>query len=271
MTYRLSVSNIAWPSEARESIYALLKDLGVTGIEVALTKIAAWDRLTDDVLARERYVLDSFGLTVSSYQALYFGRPELQLLGTDEEFGLLLQHTVRVAQAAQRLSDGGVGVFGAPRNRRRGVMSEADAFSLGQQRFGALAEAVAPFGFSLALEPAPTPYGGDFLETSAVCTAMVRAVAHPAFRLQIDTGCLALTGEDAASVVMGNADIIGHVHLSRPHLSPIETGAGLHSVLLGLARADYSGWVAIEMRETADPTDAVERAIAAVLSAREKG
>ena len=272
MTQRLSVSNIAWPTEARESIYGLLRDLGVAGVEVAPTKIAPWDSLTADILLRERQLLSSKGLTVSSYQALYFGRPDLQLLGTEEEFDALVRHTVRVADLAKHLSDGGIGVFGAPRNRYRGGLSEADAFALGQERFRVLAEAVAPFGFSLALEPAPALYGGDFLETSAACAAMVRAVAHPALRLNVDAGCLELSGDVSSVVVTECADVMGHVHLSRPHLAPVDRSApDLRNLLRCLAETGYPGWIAIEMRETTTPAEAVARAVRAVLSAREEG
>ncbi len=199
---QLSVSNIAWPAETRERIYALLSREGVSGIEMAPTKIGPWETLEKNAIAAEGRLIASYGLVVSSYQAIFFGRSDLQLLGDNGSFEKMKEHTVRVAQIAEQLSGGGVGVFGAPRNRRRGALDEQDAFDLGVERFGRLAEAIAPYGFVLGLEPAPAEYEGDYLQTTTACAQMVRAVSHPSLQLHIDTGCLELAGTTSRRSLM---------------------------------------------------------------------
>jgi len=253
-----SISNIAWPAGIRERIYALLSREGVKGVEMALTKIAPWDVLDYASIAAEKQLIESYGLVVSSYQAIYFGLPELQLLADQDSFEKLKAHTVHVAQLAEKLSGGGVGVFGAPRNRRRGALNEDDAFELGADRFATLAEAVAPFGFVLGLEPAPTEYGGDFLQTTFACAQMVRTVAHQALQLHVDTGCLSLSAENVSHAIGSNADIIAHVHLSKPNLAPLNgSEIEFEKVFGALKTINYQSWVAIEMRETDNPEQAV--------------
>ncbi|WP_238282868.1 sugar phosphate isomerase/epimerase family protein, partial [Methylobacterium goesingense] len=184
-------------------------------------------------------------------------------------FEALLKHTVRVARMAEQLSQGGGGVFGAPRNRLRGRLSEAEAFELGAERFAKLAKAVSSYGFTIMLEPAPPEYGGDFLRTERDCAAMVQCVAHPAFRLHVDTGCLTIAGEDGAEIVAKYHNLIGHIHLSQPSLAPVEMSAmpTFACLLRSLREAAYSGWTAIEMRESDLPMQAVEVAIRTVHAA----
>lgn len=263
---RLSISNIAWPTDISDQVYALLADANVPGLEVAPTKLAPWHALTEEVARAEGRKIREAGLQVSSYQALYFGRPDCQLLGDAASFDAMREHTVRVATFAEHLSGGGPGVFGAPRNRQRGQLTAEDAFEFGAQRFRCLADSVAATGFIIVLEAAPEEYGGDFLLTTAQCAAMVRAVNHPSFLLHVDTGCLAFTGESAQDIIRENYDIIAHVHLSKPKLAPIaETDAQLYvPVLTELYASGYRGWTAIEMREVDDTLIIIREAVSAL-------
>ena len=266
---RLSVSNIAWSNESRHAIFSFLSENGVGAVEIAPTKIAAWELLDEPAILSELGILRSYGLEASSYQALFFGRPDCHLLGDAQGFEKLKAHTVKVAQLAERMSQGGPGVFGAPQNRLRGPLTELEAADLGAERLSRLAEAVAPYGFVLALEAAPAEYGGNFLMTAAACVAMVRTVDHSALRLHLDAGCLALTGESGPDLVLQNAEILGHVHLSKPGLTPIErTDGPTYTKLLGtLSASGYCGWTAIEMREAADAVSAVKEAVATIRAA----
>lgn len=263
---KLSVSNIAWPTDRRFEMYAALQEAGIEGVEVAPTTLGDWEQLSGATLRRERKILENFGLRVSSYQALYFGCPHLQLLGDETSFQLMLDHTLRVAQIARELSEGGVGVFGAPKNRRRTGLSEQAAFALGVERFRLLADQISELGFSLAIESAPAFYGGDFLEKAEECAAFVREVNHTAVRLHLDTGCMELSGEDPAAIAIANPDLLGHVHLSRPGLLPF-TGEDKHlSFSRALVDIGYDRWLAIEMKAGSNPLHAV---LSAVSYARE--
>lgn len=80
---------------------------------------------------------------------------------------------------------------------------------------------------------------------------MVRAVAHPAIRLHLDSGTIAVNGEDPAAAVAQNADIIGHVHASEPDLVPLGDGGAPHAAVARALRASLPGSiVSIEMVAT---------------------
>ena len=268
---RLSISNIAWPTSLSDRVYALLADANIAGLEVAPTKLAPWQDLTEDVARVEGLRIRRVGLQVGSYQALYFGRPDCQLLGDAASFEAMQEHTVRVATFAEHLSRGGPGVFGAPRNRQRGQLTIENAFELGARRFRCLAEAIAATGFIIVLEAAPEEYGGDFLINTAQCAAMVRAVDHPSFRLHVDTGCLIFTKESVQDIIREHYDIIAHVHVSKPKLAPIAgADAPLYAPLLSaLDNVGYSGWTAIEMLEVDNPLITISEAVSAIHSSRE--
>jgi sugar phosphate isomerase/epimerase len=59
--------------------------------------------------------------------------------------------------------------------------------------------------------------------------AVVRAVAHPAIRLQLDLGTVATNGEPLAELLAAHGGLVGHVHLSEPGLAPLGTAGSPHA------------------------------------------
>ncbi len=267
MKIPVSISNIAWSPELNETIYQMLVDQGVTAIEIAPTKFGRWDELNGAMLAEQKRRIQAYGLQVSSYQALYFGVPDAQLLGSAEDFERMLNHTVKFFELSRYLSDGGVAVFGAPKNRLRGPKSAKAAFDLGVERLSQLADAAYSVGLVLALEPAPAVYGGDFLQTANDCASMVNAVDHPGLRMHLDTGCTILSDEDPVKIIELYHEIICHVHISKPFLEPLdETAINLAKLRKALESICYEGYVAIEMRETENALESVANASKVVIS-----
>ena len=117
---RLAVSNLAWGPELQGQAFEMLARMGVVGIEVAPTRIADWSAITPALLAGFRADLAVAGLRTSSLQAVFYNCPNAQLLGDDNGFAAMRDQTQRIAEIAEALG-AGVAVFGAPRNRSRGV------------------------------------------------------------------------------------------------------------------------------------------------------
>jgi len=248
---KFSASNIAWPTDSRTEIYRLLSSCGFAGVEIAPTKFSAWEGLNSAVAVEEGKRLSDYGLTASSYQAILFGRPDAQLLGSQASFTELKDHLKVLGEFAAKLSGGGPAVFGAPKNRLRNGLDEQASFSLGRDRFHELAETCYDYGLVLVLEPAPEFYGGDFLTTTDACADMVRAVDHPGFKLHIDTGCAVLEKAELAELAGRHGSIVGHVHLSRPNLVPFTPeDLDLPGAAASLSGYGYPGWYTLEMRET---------------------
>ncbi len=124
---KLAISNIAWSRADDPVAYKLLADAGVTAIEVAPTRIwPDWKDATDraaTVFARE---LADAGLRCVSIQSLLYGLPDHKIFGTAAERAATLDQIKRVAEIAAALGAGPM-VFGSPKNRLKGELSETDA------------------------------------------------------------------------------------------------------------------------------------------------
>jgi sugar phosphate isomerase/epimerase len=255
---RLAVSSLAWdPSQDDEARAALVRR-GIAGLEVA--PLAYWPQaphVAPTVLAEFRDRVAASGVTVVALQGILFGKPELQLFGTNEQRTALEDHLCGMAKLASTLG-AHVLVLGAPRNRLRGALSEADAIAAATPLLTRVATVAADNGVALCVEPNPPRYGGDFATTIADAGRLVDAIDHPGFGLHLDAGALQINGESDEDVIEA-AKKARHFHVSEIDLAPIGSGTVDHARLGGLLRrADYNGWVSIEMR-SGDPELLVSR------------
>jgi sugar phosphate isomerase/epimerase len=262
MTMRLTVSNLAWPADQEDAAFARLARLGVKGVEVAPTRLAAWDALPDSLLTRYRERLRDEGLAVSSLQAILFGRPELRLFDEPAGFAGLLDHMRHVSAIAATLG-AGVLVFGSPRNRSAGALPLEDAWPAARDRFRLLGEIAAASGAVIGIEPVPAVYGGDFLTSWRDVLRMVREVDHPGVRVHLDTGCVALGGDVIGEAVRTAREWITHFHAAEPQLGDFAAPVANHAeAAAALREIGYQRWLSIEMREQPNaPLDAVATAV----------
>jgi sugar phosphate isomerase/epimerase len=262
MTMRLAVSNLAWPADQELAAFALLQRLGVQGIEVAPTRLAAWDALPEGALTSYRERVRSAGLAVSSLQAILFGLPDLQLLGEGKAFTGLLDHMRRVADIAAALGAGPL-VFGSPRNRLTMGMPAGEAWNRARDRLRELGEIVAHADAVIGIEPVPAIYGGEFLASWHDVLQMVQDVDHPAVQVHLDTGCVTLGGDAIGEAIRTSSRWLAHFHAAEPQLAAFTNPAPAHTEAAeALKEVGYSRWMSIEMREQSDtPLQAIETAV----------
>ena len=84
--------------------------------------------------------------------------------------------------------------------------------------------------------------------------------ALPVPRLHIDAGAILLNEEDPEFLVQA-APLAVHCHASAPHLMPVADHAAAYAPLAAaLRRAEYNGWVSVEMRTAPDWRGAIRDA-----------
>ena len=265
---RLGVSNLAWPSRAEAPALALLAAGGAQGVEVAPTRIAPWDELTPQRLAAFRQGCTAAGLVVSSLQAIFYGRPEANLLDELAGFEAMAEQVRRVAGIAHALG-AGIAVFGAPNSRRRGALSPADAMWRGAERLRRLGDLAAAGGLVLGMEPVPASYGADFLNHADEVVEIVRLAGHPSVRAHLDTACVSLAGDDVADAIRAAAPLLAHYHVAEPQLGPFAAPVLDHARAgAALDQVGYQGWVVIEMREVEAEDDGLGAVADAIAYAR---
>jgi len=250
---KLAISNILWREADDEAALALAYAHGARGIEVAPTRIAPWDNLTEQAAQVYRRRLADKGLHIPSLQAILFGCQDMELLGSQPAFEALLAHLGRVGLIAQQLGAQRL-VFGAPKFRKKGTLTDTAAFALATERFRLIAERMQECGTVLVLEAVTADFGGDFITATTEAAALVRAVDHAGFRLHLDMGTLVTAGEDPLTLIQAHADILAHVHLSRPGLGPITAMPEIDAALdTALSQQNYQGWISLEILPQDNP------------------
>ncbi|MBI2286027.1 MAG: sugar phosphate isomerase/epimerase [Nitrosomonadales bacterium] len=226
---RLAISNIAWDTFEDQQIAELLKRFGVDAIDVAPGKYFPDPaKATDEEIARVKCWWAERGIEITGMQALLFGTTGLNVFGSPEVQKMMLHHLAAVCRIGAGLGATRL-VFGSPKNRDRSDLSDEQVAEIAIPFFRHLGDIAQSYDVVICLEPNPPCYGANFMTTSDETAEVVRQVAHPAIRMQLDTGALTINGEDPAAVLQYSESLIGHVHASEPDLVPLGDGGTDHA------------------------------------------
>jgi sugar phosphate isomerase/epimerase len=262
----LAMSNIAWSPSVDDQVGRVLRDAGVSGVEIAPTKV--WPRPLDaDPADVEEYRRgwDRRGFPIVALQALLFGQDDLRLFEDGDEGRVrMFRYLEGILELGERLGVK-VLVFGSPKARRRENLSIGEAIRIVGGFFRDAGEAAARRGECLCIEANPPEYGADFIVNAKEAINLVRLVDHPGFRLHLDTACMHLAGDDPPASIEVGASILRHFHVSERNLSPVsESRSPIEHALAAeaLRRVGYGGYVSVEMRAVAPEhqLEAVRRA-----------
>jgi sugar phosphate isomerase/epimerase len=250
---RLGISNIAWDVGEDAAMARLLQSYAVDAIDVAPTKYFPDPEATADRdVDRVRRWWRGQGVEITGMQSLLFGTQGLNLFAGPEVQQAMLLHLDAVCRIGAGLGARRL-VFGSPRNRDRAGLDDPRATEIAVgffRRLGAIARAR---GVTICLEPCPRRYGANFMTTTLETAAVVERVAHPNIRMQLDTGCLAITGEDPAATLQACSGAIGHIHASEPDLVPLGSAGTDHEPIAEAIRRHLKRpLVTIEMVATTD-------------------
>jgi len=225
----ISISNIAWDSKDDDAMRALLHRHHIHAIDIAPGKYFPDPKSASDkeILAVRNY-WESQEISLVGMQSLLFGTQGLNLFDEPSVQQKMLEHLQAVSHVAAGLGITRL-VFGSPKNRYRPAISDEASCAIALRFFTLLGDIARQEGVVICLEPNPECYGANFMTSSAETAKMVRLVNHSAIKMQLDTGAIAINGEDVAQVISGNEDIIGHVHLSEPNLIPLGRSAVNHA------------------------------------------
>lgn len=248
---RLAISNIAWDTSEDEVVAALLQRYQIDAIDIAPGKYFPQpERAT---AAEIEWVKDRWagrGIEITGMQALLFGTTGLNVFGSTESQDALLKHLNAVCRIGAGLNAPRI-VFGSPKNRDRDGLNDAETMVTATSFFRRLGDIADSHGVLICLEPNPTCYGANFMTNSLETSEVVMQIAHPAIRMQFDTGALAINDEDPATVLQKYAGLIGHIHASDPNLLPLGDGGINHAKMFNaLMRYLPHHLVTIEMVAT---------------------
>jgi len=257
----IAVSNIAWNPRDEPKVLAMLRERGVTGIEVAPTKLwPGWEGATPDAAARYRTRLEMDGFEIPALQAILFDKPDCTVFAPDHG-RRLLEHITLVADLAAAFEAEKL-VFGAPKNRLRQDCSMPDAMERATEVFREIGEICSAQGVQLCIEPNPPQYGCDFITTSDQAAELIEKTDTSGLGLHLDAAAMHLVSEDGTNAIAEHIGILRHFHASEPDLGTFSDCEIDHGRLAGaLAVSNYRNWISIEMRATERPLHDVKTAV----------
>jgi D-psicose/D-tagatose/L-ribulose 3-epimerase len=247
---KLAVSNIAWTNEEETQVAARLRELGVKYIEVAPTKM--WTDPTvipDDELLAYKNFWQGYGIEVVAFQSMLFNRPDLKIFESEQLRTESLAYLERFIKLAPKLG-AGVMVFGSPKNRQKGKLSESEAAAIAEPLFKALGKAAQAHQTNLCIEPNPLAYDCDFLTTARQGINFVKQVNNPGFGLHLDIAAMTLAKDNVAESIKAAGAELRHFHISAPYLEQVEErdDVDYRAAASALKDIDYQAFVSIEMK-----------------------
>ncbi len=239
----LSISNIAWVPEQDTNVYRMMKNYGYSGLEIAPTRIFPENPYGDLDKARlwAEVLKEKEGFQIPSMQSIWYGRTE-KLFGTKEERNRLIDYTKKAIDFAAAIKCGNL-VFGCPKNRN---FPEDANLKDGINFFKEIGDYAYSKGTAIGMEANPAIYGTNYINDTAGAIDLVKSVDSKGFLLNLDIGTMIVNAENI-ELLEKNIRLVNHIHISEPHLRPLEK-RGLHKELAEcLERNSYKGYISIEM------------------------
>ena len=242
---KLSISNIAWDIADNDKVYDLMQKYGYDGLEIAPTKIFPKDPYNNLAEASKwsKKLREQYGFMISSMQSIWYGRTE-KIFGTKEERQTLIDYTKKAINFASNIGCKNL-VFGCPKNRN--IEKESD-YLPAVEFFKELGNYAEQKGTCIGMEANPTIYNTNFINDTVSALNLIKDVGSKGFLLNLDVGTMIQNNEECSELI-GNVELINHVHISEPYLALIEN-RGLHKELITiLKKENYNKYVSIEMKQ----------------------
>ncbi len=247
---KLSISNIAWSKGYDEEMYSYLKSNGIEGIEIAPTRIFENNPYDELIKADEyyQYINEKYCLEVSSIQSIWFGKSQ-NMFDSEEERMELLDYTKRAIEFASEIKCNNL-VFGCPKNRN--VNNEScDIEEIALEFFRELGSYAIEKGTVLAIEPNPSIYGTNFINSTEEAFDIVKKINNKGILVNVDLGTI-INNEESLDILTENIHLINHIHISEPYLEKIQK-RDIHKQLARILKDNlYDKYVSIEMKNLND-------------------
>lgn len=246
---KLSISNIAWNKENDEEMYEYISSQWFQGLEIAPTRVILENPYSHIEEAKQfaKDLYEKYHLEIPSMQSIWYGKQE-KVFGTEDERKELIDYTKKAIDFASEIGCKNL-VFGCPKNRN--INDEENDYHIAIQFFRTIGEYAKEKQVVFAIEPNPTIYNTNFINTTKQAIDIVKDIDCPAVQVNCDLGTILQNNEDI-SILQDNINLIHHIHISEPNLEKIQKRE-LHKDLMSLLKEkEYHNYVSIEMKNQND-------------------
>ena len=244
---KLAITNLVFPDKVHANFLKLVRDGGVSGVEVAPTKIADWGSLTFKLLNEYKSKLHDSNLEVSSLQSLFYGLDDCQLIGSKQQFDNMLIQFHKIIDIANAL-DTKICLFGSPKSRLKLIQDNDAIEQILISRMGKVAEIFSAAGKTLVVESIPNDYGGQILVDYKSALSLIRSINSPGLKMHLDIGCVSLAGDEISQAIIDCGIDLHHYQASELNIGAFTAPKFPHEAASkALLEIGYDGWVSIEM------------------------
>lgn len=241
---KLSISNIAWDEKISNEILSYISQKKFSAIEIAPTvyiKENPYDNI-NEIVKITKELKDIYNLEISSMQSIWFGKTGN--IFNKEDADILLDYTKKAIDFASAINCKNL-VFGCPKNRNIPEdKKEEDIVYF----FKELGEYALSKNTIVAIEPNPTIYNTNFINTTEEAFNFVKLIDSKGIKVNVDFGTIIENKEDI-DLVINNLSLVNHIHISEPYLETIKE-RDIHKVFKEkLIKNNYDGYISIEMKK----------------------
>lgn len=260
---KLAVSNIGLRPHDHLDDLAAVTEMGFEGLEVALSRVfpGDWNYPNPTEVEAYRRDVEAAGLTIVGLHSLFWERPDYTLFGDADTIARTADFLVRLSAVCRDLG-GKTLIYGSRTARTKGPRSTEEADAQAADFFSNLCRRVEDHGTCFCIEPLETEVA-DYVHSVLDSLTVVKAVGHPALRVQIDAKAMALAGEVRPETFEAVRDSLVHVHANEPGFDILGTSGLVDHAQIGACLKDigYDGYVSIEQRmiDEADPLAGIRR------------
>lgn len=246
---QFAICNELFEGRQLEEMLRTVRTLGYDGIELApFTLAPTITALSAEERASIRAMAARSGLAITGLHWLLGRVPGVHLTSADPAVRALTSAYLQEVVRACADLGGRYLVFGSPKQRdvQPGVEPEA-AWEWSRETFGQVARVAGERGVTFCLEPL-APVETNLFCTAAEAAQMVDEVANPAFRLILDVKAMSSEAMPIPDIIAAQANRLAYFHANDSNLR--EPGSGdvdFAPIFQALRRANYDGWVSIEV------------------------
>lgn len=241
---KISISNIGWAKENDEYMYKYLQYEGIHGIEIAPTRIFP-ENPYDKILEAKKFsnkLNQKYNLLISSMQSIWFGKKE-NLFSSLEEREMLFEYTKKAIDFARAINCKNL-VFGCPRNR---IIKNDSDIHTAIKFFKGLGKYALDNSTTVSIEPNPTIYNTNFINTTEQAFEFVKKVNSKGIMVNVDLGTVIKNNESLDSIYE-NVELVNHIHISEPFLDRIKQREYHKNLSEFLKCVSYRKFISVEMK-----------------------
>ena len=258
--FRHAVCNEMYQNTPFADVCRSVRKIGYKGIEIAPFTLAEKPAHISPGARREyRDTMESEGVEFAGLHWLMVSPPGLHVTTPDRALReRSWRHIADLIDLCADLGEGGVMVFGSPKQRCRvDGLSREEAIANYIEGLSGVAPHALDRGVTVLVEALPLNQC-DVINSIEEAVSVVHRINHPAVRTMFDTHNAVDETEPHAALVNRYFELIRHVHVNEMDgRYPGTGGYDFKPVLDVLRRRGYAGWISLEVFDFKPGAEAV--------------